>query len=81
MGGEGCSSLPAFAKLGREKGYRLVGTTSLGINAFFVRNDVGIGLLPELTPRQCFDRVTPLQEYHPSWLAMMYADGQTWDEV
>ena len=75
------ASLPAFVKLGHEKGYRLVGITSLGINAFFVRNDVGADLLPEVSPRDCFARVTRLQEYSPLWLEAMYADGQTWDEV
>ena len=75
------ASLPAFVKLGREKGYRLVGITSQGINAFFVRNDVGMDLLPEVAPRDCFARVTHLQGYAPNWLEVMYADGQKWDEV
>jgi hypothetical protein len=33
------ASLPAFMKLGEEKGYTFVGTTSTGCNAFFVRDD------------------------------------------
>lgn len=33
------ASLPAFVKLGEEKGYTFVGTTSTGGNAFFVRDD------------------------------------------
>ena len=37
------ASLAAFVKLGKEKGYRLVGCEPLGFNAFFVRNDVGDG--------------------------------------
>jgi len=40
------ASLPAFVKLGREKGYRLVGTLSYGINAFFVREGLGEDVLP-----------------------------------
>ena len=44
------ASLPAFAKLGREKGYRLIGVQSLGFNAFFVRRGVGEELFPELQP-------------------------------
>lgn len=34
------ASLPAMARLGHEKGYRLVGTNRAGHNAFFVRDDV-----------------------------------------
>lgn len=34
------ASLPAFVKLGKEKGYTFVGTTSAGCNAFFIRNDL-----------------------------------------
>jgi hypothetical protein len=46
-------SLPAFVKLGKRKGYRLVGVQRLGFNAFFVRDDVGHGgpggvILPEV---------------------------------
>src|SRR5579863_9823717 len=33
------ASLSAFVKLGKEKGYRLVGCDRLGYNAFFVRSD------------------------------------------
>lgn len=33
------ASLAALATLGREKGYTLVGTESIGVNAFFVRDD------------------------------------------
>lgn len=44
----------AFAKLGRQKGYRLIGVEALGINAFFVRDDVGIDILPEMTPLSVF---------------------------
>ncbi|MEO8627508.1 MAG: hypothetical protein ABI612_05320 [Betaproteobacteria bacterium] len=34
------ASLAAFEKLGREKGYSLVGCDFLGINAYFVRDDL-----------------------------------------
>ena len=44
------ASLPAFVKLGRAKGYRLVGVQSLGFNAFFVRHGIGEELLPEVSP-------------------------------
>jgi hypothetical protein len=75
------ASLPAFVKLGREKGYRLIGGASLGFNAFFVRNDVGADLIPERTPAECFAHVERLRDYGPSWLDGMYRNGQRWDEV
>ena len=75
------ASLSAFVKLGREKGYRLVGVTSLGINAFFVRNDVGGDLLPEVSPQTCFRIAPSLTNYGPAWLEAMLSDGQRWDEV
>ena len=50
----GGASLPAFVKLARKKGYRLVGCNSLGFNAFFMRNDVGISEFPEIDPASCF---------------------------
>src|SRR6185369_1220913 len=75
------ASLTAFAKLGRSKGYRLVGVTALGINAFFVRHDVGPDIVPERSPAECFASVERLRAYGPAWLDMMMTDGQQWDEV
>jgi len=75
------ASLAAFAALGREKGYRLVGVQSLGFNAFFVRTGLGDGVLPERSPVECFARVERLRAYHPDWLQLMYADGQRWQTV
>jgi hypothetical protein len=49
------ASLPAFVKLGREKGYRLVGCEAWGFNAFFVRDDIGADLLPEIDAAACFE--------------------------
>jgi hypothetical protein len=48
------ASLQAFVKLGRRKGYRLVGVNRYGYNAFFVRNGLGDELLPEIEARDCF---------------------------
>ncbi len=47
------ASLPAFVKLGREKGYRLVGCNRYGFNAFFVRNGLGEDVLPEVMAKDC----------------------------
>ncbi len=49
------ASLSAFVKLGKEKGYRLVGINNLGYNAFFVKNGVGEDVLPEISVKSCFD--------------------------
>ncbi len=48
------ASITAFVKLGRRKGYRLVGVNRYGYNAFFVRNDLGSDLLPEIAANACF---------------------------
>jgi hypothetical protein len=48
------ASLCALAKLGKEKGYRLVGCNSSGVNAFFVRNDLCPDLLPEVPVEKAF---------------------------
>jgi hypothetical protein len=52
------ASLAALATLAEKKGYSLVGCTSEGVNAFFVRNDV-LGALAPVTPRECFAAMTP----------------------
>jgi hypothetical protein len=49
------ASLPAFAKLARRKGYRLIGVQRLGYNAVFVSNGVGEEILPEVEPESCVD--------------------------
>jgi len=48
------ASLAAFIKLGRSKGYRLVGCQRLGFNAFFVRQGVGEDIFPEIDAASCF---------------------------
>lgn len=48
------ASLAAFVKLGKRKGYRLVGVNRYGFNAFFVRNDVAAALIPEVDAASCF---------------------------
>ena len=39
----------AMVALGRRKGYRLVGANTLGFNFFFVRNDLAVAELPEVS--------------------------------
>jgi hypothetical protein len=52
------ASLAAWVKLGREKGYRLVGINRNVLNAFFVRNDLGSELLPEVSAASCLSDPT-----------------------
>lgn len=53
------ASIQAFVKLGREKGYRLVGCNRFGFNIIFVRNDIGKDVLPEIATKECFRRLPP----------------------
>jgi hypothetical protein len=55
------ASLPAFVKLARQKGYRLVGCNKYGYNAFFVRSGLGEECLPEVTIASCFQH--PWNQY------------------
>lgn len=48
------ASLPALAQLARRKGYTLVGGNSAGNNAFFVREDLRPGSLPEAAVGQAY---------------------------
>jgi hypothetical protein len=48
------ASLRAFYNLGKKKGYSLIGTNRYQYNAFFVRNDVGKEIFPEITVETCF---------------------------
>jgi hypothetical protein len=48
------ASLAALWRLGKRKGYALVGCNSAGNDAFFVRRDLLPGSLPERTPAEAF---------------------------
>lgn len=74
------ASLPAFAKLGQEKGYRLVGVESFGINAFFVRAGLGEELLPTVTPVECFEQAVGLRAWKPADLELLLSQGR-WVDV
>lgn len=75
------ASLPAFVKLGRTKGYRLVGIQSLGFNAFFVQDGLAEDLLPERTTQQCFAENPRLLDWSPSWRDMILAGSEPWEPV
>jgi len=53
------ASLGALAHLGQEKGYRLVGCESHGVNAFFVRKDIAEEHFPEISVPKAY------YEYYP----------------
>jgi len=52
------ASLPAFIKLAKEKGYRLIGANRYGQNPVFMRNDVGKDVFPEIDPEIIFSNET-----------------------
>ena len=63
------ASLPAFVKLGREKGYRLVGVNKYEFNAFFIKNGIGDEFLPEIKTSDCFNHAKVkkgIKERYPS---------------
>jgi len=47
------ASLAAMNKLGRKKGYRLVGTHRYGFNAFFIKDSIGEEFFPEVDVASC----------------------------
>jgi hypothetical protein len=75
------ASLPAFVKLGRAKGYRLVGVQSLGFNAFFVHEGVGEDLLPEVSPSECYQRTSRLQNWSQGALDAILSGKERWEKV
>jgi hypothetical protein len=72
------ASLAAMVKLGREKGYRLVGCNRYGFNAFFVRNDLGGEVLPEVPARECFKHPLTLRGMRDR---LPHAQTFRWQEV
>jgi len=72
------ASLPAFVKMGRLKGYRLVGVQRYGFNAVFVRNDIGQQWLPEIPAEACFSH--PFAKWAFAELRPLVA-GRHWETV
>lgn len=63
------ASLKALEKLGRRKGYRLVGCDSTGTNAFFLRDDIEAPNLPTLTSGEAF-------RPHANWLGRGFSEAE-----
>ncbi len=70
------ASLAAYAKLAREKGYRLVGCQRWGFNAFFVQSGVGEDVLPEVSPAECFDTPVMRMRWTPEFRERLRAKGE-----
>jgi hypothetical protein len=62
------ASLSALTKLGKQKGYRLVGCETSGANAFFLRKGIAEHALPAVTPEEAYHPLasregTPVQQF------------------
>jgi hypothetical protein len=72
------ASLPAFTKLANKKGYRLIGIERYGFNAFFMRDDVGCNIFPEVEISSCVN--TPFIKWAQKELLPLVKD-RLWLEV
>ena len=72
------ASLPAMVKLGREKGYRLVGANRYGFNVIFLRDDIAAGLLPEVPAEHCFRHPVARWQYGR---VQHLLGAEPWDEI
>jgi hypothetical protein len=75
------ASLPAFVKLARGRGLRLVGVQSLGFNAFFVRNGLAEDLLPERSIADCYNENERLRGWTPGHLETIVSGRERWEDV
>jgi hypothetical protein len=69
------ASGPAMVKLGKKKGYRLVGSNRFGFNLFFVKNGVAEKELPEVPLASCLNHHRYQEKKLPESLI------ETWDLV
>jgi hypothetical protein len=72
------ASLAAMCKLGREKGYRLVGAHRYGFNAFFIKNGIGEDYFPEVAPADCMKDPLTLKLVREGWPKIQ---NLNWQEV
>jgi hypothetical protein len=75
------ASLPAFVKLGRQRGYRLIGTHKQELNAIFLRSDLGTDLFPEVSVPRVFERNALLRSWSPAVLPRCDERPDYWDVV
>lgn len=67
------ASIVALIELGKNKGYTFVGTTSNGVNAFFVKNEFVDGVLPHISERSAFPSL--FREARDEDGTMLYLNG------
>lgn len=72
------ASLLAMTELSRSKGYRLVGSHRHGFNCFFMRNDVGQDLFPEVGVEACHKNPYTVSAQKYRWPKVQHLD---WQEV
>lgn len=72
------ASLAAMCKLGREKGYRLIGTHRFGFNAFFMKDGIGEELFPEVSVESCVHDPFSVLARQERWPKV---SKQDWEEV
>ncbi len=72
------ASLPAFVKLAKEKGYRLVGCNRYGYNAFFIKNGIGEDIFSEVSIQDCLKHSQALDAQKNRLPAVT---GYEWTEV
>ena len=71
------ASLEAMCRLGKSKGYRLIGTHRFGFNAFFMASGVGEDFFPEVDPNTCLsDPYT--EKRRRNWAAIA---SKPWQDV
>jgi hypothetical protein len=75
------ASLSAFVHLGRQRGYRLIGTNRSGPNAVFLRSDTGTDRFPEISAAEAYRRSTGLRLWTPDWLPSPTERPDFWDIV
>jgi hypothetical protein len=61
------ASLHAMKKLCTEKGYRLVGSHRFGFNVMCMRNDVGVGIFPEVEIEKIHDNAWTKYQQARKW--------------
>jgi hypothetical protein len=75
-----CGASPLRCKLARARAtasWRAI----IGVQRFFVRDDVGAALLPEVSVRECYERNERLRTWTPAQLEQMLDGTQSWDDV
>lgn len=72
------ASLLAMTKLSKLKGYRLIGSHKHGFNCFFMRDDIGQDLFPEVDVKSCHQNPYTVSAQTYRWPKVQNLD---WQEV